>query len=137
MQKIILAGRLTRDAEVRYSQGDNPMCIGRTSIAVNRRFKREGEPDADFFNLVGFGKQGEFLEKYGRKGVKFNVVGRVQTGSYTNKEGQKVNTFDVVIEEIEFGESKNAAQSAPQGAAPAQQDGFVDIPEIDEDLPFN
>ena len=90
MNKVILMGRLTRDPEVRYTQGDNAMAIARYSLAVDRRFKRDGEPDADFINCVAFGKSGEFAEKYLKKGTKVAVVGRIQTGSYTNKDGQKV-----------------------------------------------
>ena len=139
MNKVILMGRLTRDPEVRYTQGDNAMAIARYSLAVDRRFKRDGEPDADFINCVAFGKSGEFAEKYLKKGTKIAVVGRIQTGSYTNKEGQKVYTTDVVVEEQEFAESKS--NSSQQGnSAPEQtgSDSFMDIPDgIDEELPFN
>ena len=139
MNKVILMGRLTRDPEVRYTQGDNAMAIARYSLAVDRRFKRDGEPDADFINCVAFGKSGEFAEKYLKKGTKVAVVGRIQTGSYTNKDGQKVYTTDVVVEEQEFAESKNSGSSDNNQSAPANKDmGFMNIPDsIDEELPFN
>ena len=139
MNKVILMGRLTRDPEVRYTQGDNAMAIARYSLAVDRRFKRDGEPDADFINCVAFGKSGEFAEKYLKKGTKIAVVGRIQTGSYTNKDGQKVYTTDVVVEEQEFAESKNSGSSDNNQSAPANKDmGFMNIPDsIDEELPFN
>ena len=139
MNKVILMGRLTRDPEVRYTQGDNAMAIARYSLAVDRRFKRDGEPDADFINCVAFGKSGEFAEKYFRKGTKIAVVGRIQTGSYTNKDGQKVYTTDVVVEEQEFAESKNSGSSDNNQSAPANKNtDFMNIPDgIDEELPFN
>ena len=139
MNKVILMGRLTRDPEVRYTQGDNAMAIARYSLAVDRRFKRDGEPDADFINCVAFGKAGEFAEKYLKKGTKIAVVGRIQTGSYTNKEGQKVYTTDVVVEEQEFAESKNSGSSDNNQSAPANKNtDFMNIPDgIDEELPFN
>ncbi len=147
MNKVILMGRLTRDPEVRYSQGENPLAVARFSVAVDRRFKRDGDADADFINCVAFGKQGEFMEKYFHKGMKAAIVGRIQTGSYTNKDGVKVYTTDVVCEEIEFAESKAASESnagafnqstpSPKPQADAG-DGFMDIPDgIDEELPFN
>ena len=142
MNKVILMGRLTRDPEVRYSQGENAMAIARYSLAVDRRFKREGdEQTADFINCVAFGKAGEFAEKYLKKGTKIAVVGRIQTGSYTNKDGQRVYTTDVVVEEQEFAESKNSGSSDGQSSAPTSpfsSDGFMNIPDgIDEELPFN
>ena len=139
MNKVILMGRLTRDPEVRYTQGDNTMAIARYSLAVDRRFKRDGEPDADFINCVAFGKSGEFAEKYLKKGTKVAVVGRIQTGSYTNKDGQKVYTTDVVVEEQEFAESKNSGSSDNNQSAPANKNtDFMNIPDgIDEELPFN
>lgn len=144
MNKVILIGRLTRDPEVRYSQGDNSLAIARYSLAVDRRFKRPGEPDADFINCVTFGKAAEFAEKYLKQGTKIAVTGRIQTGSYTNKEGQKVYTTDVVVEEHEFAESKSSQGDG--GYQPAQRptpsqaigDGFMNIPDgLDEELPFN
>ena len=140
MNKVILMGRLTRDPEVRYTQGDNAMAIARYSLAVDRRFKRDGEPDADFINCVAFGKSGEFAEKYLKKGTKIAVVGRIQTGSYTNKDGQKVYTTDVVVEEQEFAESKNSSSSDNNQPAPANKNtDFMSIPDEIEDseLPFN
>ena len=140
MNKVILMGRLTRDPEVRYTQGDNAMAIARYSLAVDRRFKRDGEPDADFINCVAFGKSGEFAEKYLKKGTKIAVVGRIQTGSYTNKDGQKVYTTDVVVEEQEFAESKNSSSSDNNQSAPTNKNtDFMNIPDgiDDSELPFN
>ena len=147
MNKVILMGRLTRDPDVRYSQGETPMAIARYTLAVDRRFKRDGDQSADFISCVAFQRQAEFVEKYLHQGMKVVVTGRIQTGSYTNKDGQKVYTTDIVVEEHEFAESKSASennsgyQPAPQSrpepsAAPA--DGFLNIPDgIDEELPFN
>ena len=145
-------GRLTRDPEIKYTQGGNSMAIARYTLAVDRRFKRDGEPTADFINCVAFGKGAEFTEKYFRQGLKVVVTGRIQTGSYTNKDGQKVYTTDVVVEEQEFAESKATSDAnagsfsraggfqqapAPTPAADAG-DGFMNIPDgIDEELPFN
>lgn len=140
MNKLILMGRLTKDPEVRYSQGNNPMAIARYTLAVERKFKRDGEPNADFINCIAFGKNGEFAEKYLHKGIKILVEGRIQTGSYTNKDGQKVYTTDVVVESCEFAESKNASQQneRPQPAPQTDSDGFMSIPDgIDSSLPFN
>ncbi len=151
MNKVILMGRLTRDPDVRYTQGENPTAIARYTIAVDRRFTRRDQADAqtaDFIGIVAFGKSGEFAEKYFKKGTKVIVTGRIQTGSYTNKEGVKVYTTDVVAEDQEFAESKNASgsnggfQNSGNGAtteAPvAAGDGFMNIPDgIDEELPFN
>lgn len=144
MNKVILMGRLTRDPEVRYSQGDSSMAIARYTLAVDRRFKRDGDQQtADFINCVAFGKAGEFAEKYFRKGTKIAVTGRIQTGSY-ERDGQKVYTTDVVVEEQEFAESKASStdSSYQQAAAPAPSsavgDGFINIPEgLEEELPFN
>lgn len=138
-------GRLTRDPEVRYSQGANSMTIARYTLAIDRKFRRDGEATADFINCVAFGKLGEFAEKYLRQGVKIAVTGRIQTGSYTNRDGQKVNTTDVVVEEQEFCESKNSSQnnSTPNVQAgkspfgPADSNGFMSVPDnIDEEVPF-
>ena len=110
MNKVILMGRLTRDAEIRYAQGDNSLAIARFSLAVDRRYSKNAEEQStDFINCVAFGKIAEFFERFGRKGTKFVVEGRIQTGSYTNKDGQKVYTTDVVVENAEFAESKSAA----------------------------
>lgn len=142
MNKVILMGRLTRDPEVRYTQGDNTSAVARFSLAVDRRFKKDGDQTADFINCVAFGKTGEFIEKYGHKGTKFVVEGRIQTGSYTNKDGQKVYTTDVVVEQVEFAESKisadgNTTNNTANSNAPTDT-SFMDIPDgIDEELPFN
>lgn len=140
MNKVVLMGRLCRDPEVRYTQGENVTAIARYSLAVDRRYKREGEADADFINCVAFGKQGEFAEKYLRKGMKIAVSGRIQTGSYTNRDGQKVYTTDVIVEEHFFCESKSS-ESNENTYAPAPTtsytDGFMNIPDgLDEELPF-
>ena len=146
MNKVILLGRMTRDAEVRRGESDS--IFARFSLAVDRRFKKDGEEQtADFINCVAFGKTAEFLEKFGHKGVKFIVEGRIQTGSYTNKDGQRVYTTDIIADDIEFAESKNSAGSdggyngggSSRPAAPASAgDGFMNIPDgIDEELPFN
>lgn len=141
MNKVILMGRLTRDPEVRYSQGDASMAIARYTLAVDRRgAKKEGEPTADFINIVAFGKAGEFAEKYLHKGTKVVVTGRIQTGSYTNKEGQKVYTTDVIAEDQEFAESKASSEGAGKSGAPTSggDNDFMSIPEgIVEVLPFN
>ena len=149
MNKAILIGRLTRDPEVRYSQGENSTAIARFTLAVDRRFKRTGEGDADFIGCVAFGKQAEFVEKYFKQGMKMVLSGRIQTGSYTNKDGQKVYTSDVVADDIEFAESKGSngdagfsgngyhKESRPEPSS-AMGDGFMNIPDgIDEELPFN
>ena len=147
MNKVILMGRLTRDAEIRYSQGESSTAIARFSLAVDRRFRRDNEEQtADFINCVAFGRTAEFLERFGRKGTKFVLEGRIHTGSYTNKDGQRVYTTDVVAENVEFAESKNNSSAgndfggAPSAPSPsgAAGDGFMNIPEgIDEELPFN
>lgn len=151
MNKVILMGRLTRDPDVRYSQGENQMAIARYTLAVDRRFGKRDNPDAqtaDFISCVAFGRSGEFAERYLKKGTKICVSGRIQTGSYTNKDGVKVYTTEVVVEDQEFAESKNASGSqggdrsydthASQGEAPAPaDDGFMNIPDsIEEELPF-
>lgn len=145
MNKAMLMGRLTRDPEVRYSQGANPMAIARFSIAVDRRFKRQGEPEADFFNCTAFGKQAEFIEKYLKKGTKMVVIGRLQNDTYTNKEGQKVYAVNVMVEELEFAESKSASGTSSSSATDVQNggfqgninEGFTNIPEgLAEELPF-
>lgn len=144
MNKVELVGRLTRDPEVRYTQGENASAIARFSVAVNRRFKNnEGNYDADFINCVAFGKSAEFIEKYFKKGMAIGISGRIQTGNYTNKDGVKVYTTDVVVEEAEFVESKNSGgASAPSNTSASNNapsaDGFMNIPDgIDEELPFS
>lgn len=133
MNKVILAGRLTKDAEIRNADSDKK--VARVGLAVNRTFKKDGEgQQADFINLVAFKNQADFLEKYGKKGVKFIVTGRIQTGSY-DKDGTKVYTTDVIVEQLEFAESRNSG-SGDLGAI-ADGDGFANIPDgIDEELPF-
>ena len=147
MNKVILMGRLTRDTEVRYSQGENATAVARYTLAVDRRFNRNGDENtADFINCVAFGRAGEFAEKYFRKGIKIAITGRIQTGSYTNKDGVKVYTTDIVVEDQEFAESKNSSSAGDGGysggssrpAPAAAGDGFMNIPDgIDEELPFN
>lgn len=137
MNKVILMGRLTRDPDVRYTAGDSPTAITRYTLAVDRRFKREGEAAADFINCIAFGKQAEFAEKYFRQGLRIVVTGRIQTGSYTNREGRKIYTTDVVIEEQEFAESKSAGGQEEKKGVTEDADGFMNIPDgIDEELPF-
>ncbi len=151
MNVVALVGRLTRDPDIRQSQGENPTVVARYTLAVDRRFSRNGnaEQTADFISMVSFGKTAEFLEKYVHKGTKICVRGRIQTGSYTNKDGQKVYTTDVVGEDVEFAESKKASEgydggssynSAPQesaGSGSAVDDGFINVPDgINEELPF-
>lgn len=155
MNKVIMMGRLTRDPEIRYSQGANSTAVARFSVAVDRRFKREGEPDADFFNCTSFGKQAEFIEKYLHKGTKVVLGGRLQNNNYTNKDGQMVYSVNILVDEIEFAESKSSSNNnagannepaanngpavdgygfSPTGAG----SGFMNIPDgIDEELPFN
>ncbi len=151
MNKVILMGRLTKDPEVRYSQGENPLAIAKYTLAVDRRFNRSNAGDnqqtADFIFCVAFGKTGEFAEKYLRKGTKILVTGRIQTGSYTNKEGQTVYTTEVVVEDHEFAESKNSNSGSDGGYAgntgsgkPAPSkagEGFMNRPDgIEEELPW-
>jgi len=151
MNKVILMGRLTRDPEVRYSQSAEPMAIARYSLAVNRRFKRDGEPDVDFLNCVAFGRNGEFAEKFFQKGQQVSVVGHLQTGSY-EKDGIKRYTTDIIIEEQHFAESKknfeermggqqsnnNFSKPAVQAAPTTNVDGFVSVDDDfdDDDIPF-
>jgi single-strand DNA-binding protein len=143
MNKVILMGRLTRDPEVRYSQGENATAVARFTLAVDRRFRRD-DASTDFIGCVAFGRNAEFIEKYFRQGTKALITGRIQTGSYTNRDGQKVYTTDFVVEDQEFAESKSAqaesgfqSVSRPQPSA-AIGDGFMNIPDgIDEELPFN
>lgn len=145
MNKVILMGRLTRDPDVRYS--DQSSAVARFTLAVDRRFKRDGDQQtADFISCVAFSKTGEFIERYCHQGTKLVVEGRIQTGSYTNRDGNKVYTTDVVAENVEFAESKAAAanneggyQSARPEPSSAAGDGFMNIPDgvEDEGLPFN
>ena len=153
MNKVILMGRLTRDPEIRYSQSENSTAVARFTLAVDRRFKRDGanEQSADFISCVAFGRTAEFMERYTRQGTKLVVEGRIQTGSYTNKDGNKVYTTDVVVENTEFAESKASdcsnsyhgggyeQPSARPEPTSAVGDGFMNIPDgvEDEGLPFN
>ena len=158
MNKVILMGRLTRDPDIRYSQGENGTAVARYTLAVDRRFRRDGEQSADFIGCVAFGRAAEFAEKYFHQGTKIAITGRIQTGSYTNRDGNKVYTTDVVVEEQEFAESKAASSANAQGQsyqdsrqdssysrpapapapAPALEDDFMNIPDgIDEELPFH
>ena len=141
MHKVVLMGRLARDPEIRYSQGANSIAIARYTLAVDRRFKREGEPTADFINCLAFKGSAEFAEKYFKQGMRVTISGRIQTGSYTNRDGQKVYTTEVVVEEQEFAESKREQNGQPTPTpAPTYDagDGFMNIPDgIDEELPFN
>lgn len=147
MNKVVLMGRLTRDPEVRYSQGEKSTAIARYTLAIDRRFKRDGEVTADFIPCVVFGKAAEFAEKYFHQGLRVIVSGRIQTGSYTNNEGNRVYTTEVVVEEQEFAESKKVNDNAvnndtsntgQQANAQSNSDGFMNIPEgLDEELPFN
>lgn len=140
MNKVVLMGRLTRDPDVRYPQNDTGTAAARYTLAVDRRFKKDGEASADFIGCVAFAKAAEFAEKYLRKGTKVVISGRIQTGSYTNRDGQKVYTTDIIIEEQEFAESKAANENHTGSSASAPQDigdGFMDIPDgLEEELPF-
>lgn len=157
MNKAILVGRLTRDPEVRYSQGEGATAVARYTLAVDRRFKRDNEPTADFIPCVVFGRSAEFAEKYFRQGMRVSISGRIQTGSYTNKDGVRVYTTEVIVEEQEFAESRaereangssynnnsynnNSYRQAAPSPSPSMDagDGFMNIPDgIDEELPFN
>lgn len=140
MNKIILAGRLTRDAEIRYTaSGAEQTAIARMSIAVDRRYKKDGAPSADFFNLVAFGKLADFFGQYGWKGTKFIIEGRLQSGSY-EKDGKRVYTVDVVVESAEFAESKKSSERSNENSnpAPAAGDGeFLNVPDVaNDEIPF-
>ena len=146
MNKVILMGRLTKDPEIKYAQGSSSTAIARYTLAVERKFKCQGdEQSADFISCVSFGKTAEFVEKYLKQGTKVTACGRIQTGSYTNKSGQKIYTTDVLLEEIEFAESKNTSSNninvnsmSSSQLSQAIGDGFINIPDgIDEELPFH
>ena len=149
MNKLFLMGRLTKDPEVRYSSGEKQTAVARYSVAVDRRFKKDGDPDADFFDCVAFGKIAEFIEKYLRKGTKVVIEGNIQNNNYTNRNGEKVYGMRVVTDSIEFAESKSAASAnngnGSSSPAPAQKpakadddDDFYNIPDnVIDDLPFN
>lgn len=134
MNRVCITGRLTKDPDIRYTTGENQMCIARFTLAANRRGSKNGEQKADFPSCVAFGKTGEFAEKYARKGMKFDIVGRLQTGSYKDKNGNTVYTTEVVVEDMEFGESKGAQQQTKE--EPSEE--WANVPEdIDSQLPFN
>lgn len=142
MNKVILMGRLTRNADVRWSQGQDQKAIARFTVAVDRKVAKNNDPNqqtADFVSCVAFGKTAEFLEKYGTQGAKFAIEGRIQTGSYTNKDNQKVYTTDVVVESLEFAESKRSQEQSGQNRGKVDPDGFMNIPDgvEAEGLPFN
>lgn len=139
MNKVILMGNLTRNPEIRYTQGEKTMAIARFSLAINRRFSRDGETNVDFFNCTAFGKQAEFVEKYFRQGSRMLLVGRIQNDNYTNKNGEKVYSVQIMADEIEFAERKQDV--GKNNAEPTQKqddDDFMEIPEnIESELPFN
>ena len=147
MNKVILMGNLTRDPEIRYTQSENSMAIARFSVAVNRRFARQGDTDVDFFNCTAFGRQAEFVEKYFKQGSRMLLTGRIQNDNYTNKNGEKVYSVQIIAEEIEFAERKSTADAnasafqaggAPQPNAAKADDDFMDLPTgIEDGLPFN
>ena len=140
MNKVILVGRLTRDPEIRSTANST---MASFSVAVDRRFKQDGQPDADFPRVIAWGKTAEFIEKYFHKGMKIAIEGRIQTGSYQNQSGQTIYTTDVIAEAVEFVESKNASQNnggggSTQNAPQTADDGWMNIPDgVDEELPFN
>lgn len=134
MNKVILLGRIVRDPDIKYTQGDNTMCVAKFSLAVDRKFKQDGQPTADFINCVAFGKTAEVLEKYCTKGTKLVVEGRIQTGSYTNRDGQKVYTTDIAVENIEFAESK---ASSEQNSKPQEQANVPQMVDESDCLPFD
>lgn len=147
MNKVILMGNLTRDPEIRYTQSENSMAIARFSLAVNRRFARQGDTDVDFFNCTAFGRQAEFVEKYFKQGSRMLLTGRIQNDNYTNKNGEKVYSVQIIAEEIEFAERKSTADAnasafqaggVPQPTAAKADDDFMDLPTgIEDGLPFN
>lgn len=139
MNKVILMGNLTRDPEIRYTQGENPMAVANFTMAVNRKYAREGEDDCDFFNCTAFRKQAEFIEKYFSKGSRMLLTGRVQNNNYTNKNGEKVYSVQIMAEEVEFGSTKgNSTPSDKNVNRGSMEDDFTNIPDgIDSGLPFN
>ena len=143
MNKVTLIERLTRDPETRYSAGENATAVSKYTLAVDRKYKRDKEPTADFINCIAFGRNGEFTDKYFRQGMKVAIYGRIQTGSYTNKDGNKVYTTDIVVEEQEFCECKSKQNQSQEEQKPPFRpdgdDGFMNIPNniSDDELPFN
>lgn len=138
MNQVCLVGRLAADPEIRYTQGENPMAVARYTLAIDRKYKKDGEQTADFIRCVAFGKNAEFAEKYMTKGRRFGVTGSIQTGSYQNKDGQTVYTTDVIVNSQDFCDSWQESSGFNSGAS-ADSDGFIDIPDglEDEGLPFN
>lgn len=138
MNKVILMGRLARDPEIRYTQGENSMVVARFTLAVDRRFKRDNQPTADFISCIFFRKTAEFVEKYCKKGTKLVVEGSWQTGSYTNKDGNKVYTNDCLVDNCEFAESKATAEQNQKNDNKSGNDDFMNIPDgVEDGLPFN
>lgn len=138
MNKVILMGRLVRDPEIRYTQGENSMAVARFTLAVDRRFKRDNQPTADFISCICFRKTAEFVEKYCKKGTKLAVDGSWQTGSYTNKDGNKVYTNDCLVDNCEFAESKATAEQNHKNDNKSGNDDFMNIPDgVEDGLPFN
>lgn len=139
MNKIILMGNLTRDPEIRYTQGENALAVARFSLAINRRFAKQRDTEVDYFNCTAFGKQAEFIEKYFRKGSRMLVSGRVQNDNYTNKNGEKVYSVQIIAEEIEFAERKGSGQTSGGAPEPSEaSNDFMNIPDgVEEGLPFN
>lgn len=138
MNKVILMGRLARDPEIRYTQGENSMVVARFTLAVDRRFKRDNQPKADFISCICFRKTAEFVEKYCKKGTKLVVEGSWQTGSYTNKDGNKVYTNDCLVDNCEFAESKATAEQNQKNDNKSGNDDFMNIPDgVEDGLPFN
>ena len=136
MNKVILMGRLVKDPEVRYSQSAEPIAVARYTLAVNRRFKRQNEPEADFINCIAFGKSGEFAEKYFKKGQQVSIIGRIQVRSWSDQEGKKHWSTEVIVEEQYFAEGKKNSESKPVDSN--KSDGFYTIDEDieEDDLPF-
>lgn len=139
MNKVILMGRLTRDPEIRYSKGATSTAVATFSLAVDRKFKREGEPSADFFNCTAFGKIADVIEKWTKQGTKVLVTGRIQNNNYTDRNGNKVYSVQIMVDELEFCESRNNAEQQPRPELmPEDNDGFMNIPDgLDAELPFN
>ena len=141
MNNVALVGRLTRPIEVHYTQGDNPMAMCNLNVALDRKFNKDGQPTADFMNCKAFGKTAEFIGKYFDKGNRIGLTGSIQTGSYKNKDGNTVHTTDVIVNEVEFVESKSSSGTngkTNESKSSANSDGFMNIPDgIDEELPFN
>lgn len=138
MNKAILMGNLTRDPEIRYTQGENSMAVANFSLAVNRKYVRKGEDDCDFFNCTAFRKQAEFIEKYFKQGSRMLLIGRVQNNNYTNKNGEKVYNVQIMVEEVEFGSTKGSSTPSDKNVNKDIDDDFINIPDgVDDGLPFN